>query len=713
MVTVTFVRYTICVKKLLFVLGICALISVFSPTSASAAQRNVPGLYSSIQAAINASQNGDEVVVSPGTYRENLVIDGKYITVRSTGDVNNTLIAGNPGQTPILILRVPARQGAKTVISGFKITSGYAPKGHGGGLTIINDADPIIENNKIENNTSEGTGGGILMYGNANPLIRNNIIQNNKSASFGGGIFVVRNSSPTITGNQILNNRVEGELFAGGGPSGGGIYIENDNTNTSARSKPIITKNTISGNYADFAGGGIMMTVGVNPVVEDNDITNNNAAYGGGIHIETHGSNPVITGNRIVSNSAPARAAHAGSGHGGGISVYGWSKPSISDNDIRSNTSTYGGAGIVVAEDSNARIQRNNIQSNYTSGSGAEGGGIYVAHSYAAIVNNVLSSNSAYLGGGIALLTNSQTDIALNTIVNNSVGQTNGGGGIFVANNTQTTSNILNNIITSNQKYQIFEDSVKMRIENNDITESGSGMYFSYSTNGIHSASTLNSSTKVNAANNVDGLPAFVNSSTDFNLTSSSAAIGIALNTGDLDDKSLLIRPIGSGIDAGAYEYDDSTGIKKFPVYRFWSDSMRSHFYTISPSEKDMVISTYPPTDWRYEGTVYYAFTSQQPGTIPLYRFWSDQFRGHFYTADEAEKNYVINTYGTSTWRYEGIAYYVYPLTYSGSSKNVDRFWSDAYHHHFYTADAGESNTVRTTMTDVWRYEGPRFKVPR
>ena len=43
--------------------------------------------YSSIQAAIDAANNGDEIIVSPGTYVETIDFNGKAITVRSaSGD---------------------------------------------------------------------------------------------------------------------------------------------------------------------------------------------------------------------------------------------------------------------------------------------------------------------------------------------------------------------------------------------------------------------------------------------------------------------------------------------------------------------------------------------------------------------------------------------------------------------------------------------------
>lgn len=100
------------------------------------------------------------------------------------------------------------------------------------------------------------------------------------------------------------------------------------------------------------------------------------------------------------------------------------------------------------------------------------------------------------------------------------------------------------------------------------------------------------------------------------------------------------------------------------PVYRFWSDTYRHHFYTISESERDSVAANMP--EWRYEGVVYAANTGAYPYPyMPLYRFWSNTYRGHFYTTSDAEKTNIMNN--MSEWQYEGIAYYVIDLNYGPS----------------------------------------------
>jgi peptidoglycan hydrolase-like amidase len=147
-------------------------------------------------------------------------------------------------------------------------------------------------------------------------------------------------------------------------------------------------------------------------------------------------------------------------------------------------------------------------------------------------------------------------------------------------------------------------------------------------------------------------------------------------------------------------------------VYRFWSEEYRAHFYTASKSEKEEVIEKYPDNIWRYEGVAYKAYNKKTNGLTPVYRFWSEEYRAHFYTASKSEKEEVIEKYPDNIWRYEGVAWYTDPENKEALNP-VYRFWSEEYRAHFYTNNPNEKRCVIETYDKkTWRYEGVSYYAP-
>ncbi|WP_264793678.1 hypothetical protein [Aureispira anguillae] len=125
------------------------------------------------------------------------------------------------------------------------------------------------------------------------------------------------------------------------------------------------------------------------------------------------------------------------------------------------------------------------------------------------------------------------------------------------------------------------------------------------------------------------------------------------------------------------------------PLTRFYSQDYSDHFYTASSLEIDHVnnnLKTY-----KNEGVIGYVYLTPVQGTVPVHRF-NLPGEDHFYTTSEYESNHVKKT---GSYTSEGISCWVYP------SKNgndnlipVYRLYSHEIIDHFYTTSAGEVDII-------------------
>lgn len=205
--------------------------SLSSPSPEPPATLRVPHDYTTIQAAINAAQSGDLILVSPGSYEQNLNILGKTITLASQfhteGDpafIERTVING----------RIAIDDNAAgTQIIGFTIQNGedgikpYSPivvqhniiRWTTDGIDFEGGVGSIVTDNIFEENFDDG----IDLDEATDIEIRRNVIRNNESDGIEMRIHPYDGSDPlhiVIADNLIINNGDDGlqiiEDLAGG-----------------------------------------------------------------------------------------------------------------------------------------------------------------------------------------------------------------------------------------------------------------------------------------------------------------------------------------------------------------------------------------------------------------------------------------------------------------------------------------------------------------
>lgn len=278
------------------VISVFALVLALSLSLKAQTTIRVPSDYVSISAAINAAHDGDTVVVSPGTYFENINFGGKAITVTSSNGPQSTIIDGNANGSVVTFSK---NETAKSVLNGFTIRNGSSWYAAGG--IQIGRSSPTITGNVITGNHSS-VGIGITVSGGG-PLIRDNVITGNtqigSSGQGGGGIYTAGDSTtaatPTIVGNTITNNSV-----ANGG-DGGGISV-------GYYGVPTIKNNIIQGNIAYNDGGGIALNGYDGANIVQNIIVGNSSRGGGsgaGIYLAgPAGTQDSVFNNVVAGNTA-------------------------------------------------------------------------------------------------------------------------------------------------------------------------------------------------------------------------------------------------------------------------------------------------------------------------------------------------------------------------------------------------------------------------
>lgn len=303
------------------------------------------GEYPNIQAAIDASVNGDVILLDDGVYtgagNRGIEYRGKAITVRSQGGNPESCVIDCQGLDRAFFFNHD--EGAGALLEGVTITHGVAPSNEhgehwGGAIACATNAAPgaipTIRNCVFLDNSAATGGGGIYTSGDGG-LIDNCRFFGNSTGGGGGGASVC-SAIPTFHACLFEGNTA--------GQTGGGIHFWYSSTGT-------VENCTFRDNEASY-GGGVGGDNGFNTSFVDCLFEANHCLDRGGAVFAQYGASPVLTGCVLVRN----RGDHVQYGDGGSALWCSDGSPSLQNCTISDNASPT--AAVVVGDSGVLTIDR-------------------------------------------------------------------------------------------------------------------------------------------------------------------------------------------------------------------------------------------------------------------------------------------------------------------------------------------------------------------
>jgi parallel beta-helix repeat protein len=260
----------------------------------------VPKDYQTIQAAINAAQPGDLILIAPGIYKENLTIR-KSIELRGA-DAGVIVDGSRARNTPTILIQ----RTRDVVIQNLEITGGRR------GIQVERSRDVIIKNNLIQKNRRQG----ILVTDNSQgtQIIENKIFDTapDEGNVLGNGIILNGDKNAQVLKNFIARSAWSGlRLLSAVAHIEGNTFEENQYygieiwpnwvDSPDVPSQATVLDNALKGNVR----AGIFITEESIAVIENNQILDTardkDNQYGHGVWV-ADGAQVSLTGNVVAGS---------------------------------------------------------------------------------------------------------------------------------------------------------------------------------------------------------------------------------------------------------------------------------------------------------------------------------------------------------------------------------------------------------------------------
>lgn len=355
-----------------------------------------PGSLRDAIAQANADASPPALVLIPSTITGAITLSGGELLIQHAMSVQGPgagqLTVSGGGTSRVFKLSTDA--GESVSISGLRIADGDVPFHNNGAGIASYDANLMLSNCILDNNSAfNGGGGGIYASGNLARTVTLSAVTVQNNHAFSGGGIEINGASLNIDASIVSGNHASG----GGVYGGGGLRMRGG-------SYAVITATRIEANYAQASGGGLQVISGELGLA-DSLISGNKARTGDGGGVDIAGG-AIDMRRTLVQNNYGYR-------DGGGVQLlHSYSiagNPTIQDSTISYNHSRIGfGGGINVFNDglspvlfTNVTIYGNSAVWGFGGGGGIRSAGGTSGAAVLTIESSTVTGNAAYAGGGI------------------------------------------------------------------------------------------------------------------------------------------------------------------------------------------------------------------------------------------------------------------------------------------------------------------------
>ena len=334
------------------------------------------------------ASDGDTILITTGTYTENLTIAGITVTLRGNYTISGTLWLTGTGKTVINgndADHVFVIWDSNSVLENLTITGGKAPPADfwGGGVWITN-GDVTIRSSTITGNVAGEGGAGIEVNDDTGPAhltLESSTVSYNTGGQVGGLRVWGGNASAEVRDVKFVGNTAN---EGGGIGIGGGIAVVNG-------SSAVIVDTRLFSNTAGHGGGGIMVDAAAQAEITNIVVEHNRADHGGGIAVRG-GASAYISGTRVISNTADAA--------GGGVGIWNNGPVVVMANTVISGNC---GSGLDMWEPGGTFTGTNLLIVGNRSGSGIAGIALW-GSSGGRLMNVTVSGNDSATGSDGAVV---------------------------------------------------------------------------------------------------------------------------------------------------------------------------------------------------------------------------------------------------------------------------------------------------------------------